>query len=299
MQLLTLMEGAALRAGEYAYHHYGEKSGNEKGDVNVGHHAIVTETDVYAQQIALELLAQDDSEAMFLTEEKWKGDPQIASRILDSANYTTIQDFERVKIIDPLDGSSFWSRRLPGWSVSIGGMEHGEHTRGVIYAPEECGGLLVRGGANLGVRVRQEYGTRNFDGAMNHRKIKKSTVFCGLDIAFLPQYKNFVAAFAPQVQTTSSTTCALALAYVAAGRVDALVQPVQAPWDWAAGYPLVLAAGGKFQFYHYRQGHIVPLHEPDIASYDPVKRNTAFIAGRPDIVDWLFTLLQETWIESS
>ena len=41
----------------------------------------------------------------------------------------------------------------------------------------------------------------------------------------------------------------------------------------------------------------VALDVPDLPSYtpDPKQRNTAFIAGNPEIVPWLWETLQETW----
>jgi len=58
---------------------------------------------------------------------------------------------------------------------------------------------------------------------------------------------------------------------------------------------LVLEAGGKVKFYHYRDGAIIPLDAPDLLSYSPSGLHTAFIAGRPDMVDWLFELLKRNW----
>ncbi len=268
------------------------EDGVEKDDPNVGHHAVVTEEDRGAQTMILKKLATAFPGTYFLTEEKQENDP-TNGRILSDANLELIETSD-VFVVDPLDGSSFRNRRLPGWSISIDAMSNGQHIGGAIYAPDEPGGLLVYGNPWYGTHVSE--GLRNRRTAeISTRERKKSIVFIGLDVHFLGQFSEFLSVFSRQVQTVSSTTCALGLAYLCAGKIDAFVQPVQCPWDWAAGYPLVAAAGGKFQFYHYRNKFPEPLQKPDLASYSPTQRNTAFIAGNPATVDWLFELLQKTW----
>lgn len=280
---------AAMLAAPVAADRRDEQS-SEKADVNVGHHAIVTRTDVVTQAEILKRLAEQDHDAFVLTEEK----VQASRRVIASVDSRLFRK-KRVYIVDPLDGSSFRNRLLPEWSISIGVMERGEHVGGVISGPEVLGGFTVVGERGKGVFVSERGEDLRPVGRITGRQRKKSIVFLGLDMHFLPQFADFNRAVAEEVQTTSSTTCALGLAYLAAGRIDALVQPVQAPWDWAAGYPLVEESGGVFQFYHYRKGVAAPLSEPDLQSYDPVKRSAAFIAGPQNLVEWLFALLRETW----
>jgi len=120
-------------------------------------------------------------------------------------------------------------------------------------------------------------------------------MFSGVGLDYLSDYNRFVNHMTHVVLMNKSVgSCALGLAAVAAGRADALVQPAQRPYDWFAGYPLVEEAGGKVQFYHYRDGAIVALDKPDLPSYMN-RLETAFIAGRPDMVDWLFELLVREW----
>jgi fructose-1,6-bisphosphatase/inositol monophosphatase family enzyme len=265
----------------------------EKDDSNVGHHAIVTPEDIRSQTLILAALSECFPEALFLTEEKQDSDP-TGGRILTDRNLELLQK-SAVFVVDPLDGTSFRKRRLPGWSVSVGVMNKGCHVGGAIYAPENSSGLLLMGGNAGKLRCEEPDGKVSTVSRILARARKKSIVFIGLDLHFLGQFSSFISDFSTQVQTVSSTSCALGLAYFCTGRIDALVQPVQSPWDWAAGYPLVLRAGGKFQFYHYRNGFPEPMDQPDIPSYSPTVRNTAFIAGNPRIVDWLFEMLCKNW----
>lgn len=201
-----------------------------------------------------------------------------------------------VFVVDPLDGTSFRKRQLPGWSVSIGVVSQGKHVGGAIYAPETARGLLLTGSESEVVRCEEPPGSESTTPRILARAKKESIVFIGLDLHFIEQFSQFISVFSKQVQTVSSTSCALGLAYLCTGRIDAFVQPVQSVWDWAAGYPLVLQAGGKFQFYHYRNGFPEPMDQPDLPSYSPTVRNTAFIAGNPDVVDWLFETLCRNWL---
>lgn len=269
------------------------QGGIEKDDPNVGHHAIVTGEDIQSQTQILATLSKRFPEALFLTEEKQDGDP-TGGRILTDANLELIQKSD-VFVVDPLDGTSFRNRRLPGWSVSIGVVSEGHHIGGAIYAPEISSGLLLTG-SKAGV-VSSEESDKKESRVVEilGRETQKSIVFIGLDLHFLGQFSSFITEFSSKVQTVSSTTCALGLAYLCTGKIDALVQPVQSPWDWAAGYPLVVRAGGKFQFYHYRSGFPESIDQPDILSYSPTVRNTAFIAGNMKIVDWLFETLCKNW----
>ncbi len=197
-------------------------------------------------------------------------------------------------IIDPLDGSSLRNRELPEWAVSVAPKRNGVHLGGAIISPQVLHEFAVIGERGQGVTFR-EGGLIQIAPSISARPRKESIVFIGHDIHFLPQFIYFIFEVAPQIQTMSSTNCAIALAFIVAGKIDALVQPVQGPWDWAAGYPLVEEVGGKFQFYHYRDGEVVALPKPDAESYDPVYRKAAFIAGEPHLVDWLFEVLRQKW----
>ncbi|OGZ69841.1 MAG: hypothetical protein A3D44_03000 [Candidatus Staskawiczbacteria bacterium RIFCSPHIGHO2_02_FULL_42_22] len=266
--------------------------GTEKDEVNVGHHAIVIEGDTFSQTLGLQILAHAGGK--FLTEEKQDKGVVAESRLITQEGFASVMEEELVWIFDPLDGSSFKNRQLPEWSVSLGVVSMGNHIGGAIFTPEIFGGFGVLGERTKGVMIYEQGNFRSASNMLSQQR-KKSVVFMGLDTYFVSGFSHFVREMAVAIQTTSSTSCALGLAYLVAGKIDALVQPVQAPWDWAAGYPLVEEVGGKFQFFHYRDGSITALARPDVKSYDPVWRNTAFIAGEPDIVDWLFDLLQQNW----
>lgn len=268
-------------------------SGHEKND-ELGRHSIVTKLDIQAQNLILEKLGGIFPKAKFIAEEK----PYVKNRRIT----TTPQNIRRAVShgltfgVDALDGSAMRGNDLPEYTVSVGAMKDGVHIGGAIYAPEIAGGMLVFGEQGRGVRMSLRDHHHPTEACVKKRSIRNSVVCIGVDTFLIPQFNGFAQAFSKQIRTTISMgSGAIALALVAAGRLDAVVQPVQYPWDWFAGYPLVLEAGGSFQFYHYRNGQIVFLDKPDLESYNVTKRNVAYIAGTPHLVKWLSKLLVKTW----
>lgn len=255
----------------------------------VGHHAIVTKNDQQAQKTILNTLSSKFPKANFLTEEKATG-----GNIINTENYKEILNKELVFGIDPLDGTSQYKNNLYEWSVSIGIMKNGEHVGGAITAPAVLNGISIVGEKYNGAWLKLNNQWKK--AAVRKETIKNSVIYVGPDIFWMKQYNDFINKISKEARTTNCVgSCALGLALVACGRIDALIQPVQCPWDYFAGYPLVETAGGKFQFYNYRDGIPIPMLKPDLESYNPTARNTAFIAGNPSTVNWLFETLLTEW----
>ena len=266
-----------------------------KGDSNVGHHAIVTTGDTASEQSILEEISRRHPEAHVLTEEG--GSKQFQSLVIREKDLDKLVDYPIVFGIDPIDGSSQFERGLHEWSVSVGVMRNGVHVGGAIYAPEVRGTLVV-GEQSTGVFVGRS-GQRKLEKcSVIDRPIRDRLVAFGPDIFFIPAFSRFVIETSKKIRTTNNAgSCALGLALVATGQLDALVEPVQCPWDWFAGWPLVEEAGGKVIFYHY--GDDVPVRidklEPD--AYSPSHRNVAFIAAGPECAEELFEELENSWGE--
>lgn len=288
---------AARDAGQMLLCRHGtQKHEEEKGDANVGHHAIVTAEDVTSQKLILEMLSTKLPQARFITEEK--DEHQAILLDIELRNLFTIG---LVFGVDPLDGSSTYGRGLYEWSVSIGVMENGRHTSGAIYAPSfdilistdqgevsncsGCSGSVL----DEPIQIPQ---------LKNNRSRKSSMILVGPDIFFLTQFHGLLPVVGREVRTMNANgSCALALALIVLGKVDGLIQPVQCPWDWFAAYPMLEAVGGRIIFYHYRNGKPVRLEKPDLPSYSSEQRNTAFIAGTPQMAEWLWEQLVKYWRE--
>ncbi|MFA6436760.1 MAG: inositol monophosphatase [Candidatus Paceibacterota bacterium] len=257
-------------------------------------HNLVTNADLRSQDLILERLSFP--QAFFLVEEKTE-ESDADKQVLTPENYASILDIELVFCVDPLDGTAQYARDLYEYSVSIGTMEHGVHQLGVIYAPEIKGGLLVFGRRGKGVYVAlgNPRETRRACVASD-KAIEESVIAYGIDIPRIAVFSRLLNKAASKSRTANSMgSCALGLALVASGRVDAFVQAPQMPWDWAAGYPLVEEAGGKVQLYEIVGGKINLLDKPEVRHYNPGHKTTGFIAGNPRLVEELTKWLVEDY----
>ncbi|WP_075181510.1 inositol-1-monophosphatase [Pantoea sp. 1.19] len=144
-------------------------------------------------------------------------------------------------VIDPLDGTTNFIKRLPHFSVSIAVRIKGRTEVAVVYDPmrNELFSAVRGQGAQLnGYRLRG--GTaRDLDGTIIATgfpfKMKQhSPAFIAIVAKLFTQCADF--------RRTGSA--ALDLAYVAAGRVDGYFEIGLKPWDFAAGELLVREAGG-------------------------------------------------------
>jgi myo-inositol-1(or 4)-monophosphatase len=190
-----------------------------------GFRDLVTEADVAAQEAIVGLIAARFPSHTILAEE------DLGS--LDEAG-------EYIWIVDPLDGTTNYSFRLPIFSVSIGLAYQGEPVLGVVYDPmrdhlfyAQAGqGAFLDGRSLRGAEREEPIGTLvAFDWARK-REIRES----------LLRIVNHVA---PQVGTVRTLgSAALAPCYVAAGWLDAYFHARLAPWDAAAAAVIVREAGG-------------------------------------------------------
>ena len=79
-------------------------------------------------------------------------------------------------------------------------------------------------------------------------------------------------------------SCALGLGMVAAGKADALIQPLQNVWDWTAGKLILEEAGGSISFYEMQRGKVIPIEHLKSEHYEPKERTLGFIAGNGALV---------------
>lgn len=143
-------------------------------------------------------------------------------------------------IVDPLDGTLNYSRRIPLSCVSIGLWDGDTPVLGVVndFNRAELFSGMAPGGAWL-----------------NGRKIKVSAVSRKEKAVFLtgfPSRTDFsvkaISGFVNSVRSYKKVrllgSAALSLAYVAAGRADEYYEKDIMLWDVAGGVPIVLGAGG-------------------------------------------------------
>jgi len=145
-------------------------------------------------------------------------------------------------VIDPLDGTTNYSRRIPHWCTCIAAVHGGEPVAGVVYDPlrDEMYTARQGGGAFLnGEPIR-----------VNERDaIQGSIIAWGIyhrQAQSVEKWRVRAPKLAMLARSTRNVGSAgLHTAYVACGRVDAFVESGVFPWDVTAGIVLVREAGGR------------------------------------------------------
>lgn len=160
--------------------------------------------------------------------------------IIGEEGSQTISRSGRRWAVDPLDGTLNYSRGLPIWCVSISCFEADEPILGVVYDPlrEEVFSAARGLGAWLNGEPISPRPTANVADAYVHVTVdfKDAGVQIGLED---------MLAVAPRVlRTRNLGSAALSLAYVACGRLDAVLHRFAYVWDYGAGACLVREAGG-------------------------------------------------------
>ena len=258
----------------------------------VGHHAIVSGADYKSQDAILRLLEKDRG-SFFLTEEIVQ-DEKLKERII---TLDRLKDLEssQVYIIDELDGSSSHKAGHYEWSISVGYVKRLEHLAGAVYAPKIGRGLLFSASNGEGTFLQEGDEIRKTKVTDHTLADKNAYVIFGVDcfLSKYPKHNELVTKVSDKARTTNSNgSCALPLGLIGAGIVDALIQPLQCPWDWAAGKVLVEEAGGKMLFYEMENGgEIIPIKRLRTEHYNPVERKVGFIAGNEKITQEIMNIL--------
>ncbi|NNE90930.1 MAG: inositol monophosphatase, partial [Verrucomicrobiales bacterium] len=144
-------------------------------------------------------------------------------------------------IVDPIDGTVNFFYGIPHFCVSIAMRSDGELKVGVIYDPMmdelyavDSEGPATRNGKPISVSDRSEMS----DAVMTIGFSKsKEAMDAGLE-----RYKSIAYKIRKSRMMGSA---ALALAYIACGRLDAYIEEQISLWDIAAGELLVERAGGR------------------------------------------------------
>lgn len=190
-----------------------------------GFRDLVTDADVAAQQLVTAFIGQRFPEHGFLAEEESELPP----------------DGPVMWVIDPIDGTTNYSRSQPIFCVSVAAVgADAKPLAGAIYDPMQD--ELFSAAAGQGAWL-------------NGRPIHVSTVttlaeaVVGLDWSRNRRSRRSTADVVTRFADRSFTiraigSAALALAWVAAGRFDVYLNYNLYPWDVAAGQLLVEEAGG-------------------------------------------------------
>jgi myo-inositol-1(or 4)-monophosphatase len=208
---------------------------------------IVTDADVMAQRAIIEIIQARFPNHDILSEESDPGskDQTHVKGGFDKLTPSTGSGHRTGRpytwIVDPLDGTTNYSRRLPCFCTSIALSHQGKVILGVVYDP---------------LRDYLFQAERGKGAYLNGESLRVSQVespadaLVGFDWARVQTEREviaqWVARMALQVRTLRTLgAAALGLCYVAAGWLDVYVHFSLKPWDAAAGALMVQEAEGS------------------------------------------------------
>ena len=190
-----------------------------------GPHDLVTAADIAAQEVMRQLI-----------ECEYPSDGITGEEDLDTEG-------QRRWLIDPIDGTLAFARGLSGWSIAACLMEADKVLVSVVFDPlgEELYAASADTSAVLnGIPVQSSQSTLE-SGVIRVWQDRSLHSVPG----FTDSMQNLSKAAAAVLTTTSGS---LALAHVAAGRLDGWAEYYPAgkdkSWDWNPGSLIVRAAGG-------------------------------------------------------
>lgn len=219
---LREVERISRAAGELARqkftetHHVHEK----------GFRDIVTDVDLASQHLIMDAVQERFPEHGFLAEEE---------------DAVPTADHAVQWIIDPIDGTTNYSRQIPTFCISVAVAVRGQVVAGAVYAPmqDELFSAALGHGCTLNGRTVTVSAAQSVGEAV-----------VSLDWCHDPQERaatlRTLQGFGQEARSIRGIgSAALALAWIAAGRLDAYFNLHLYPWDVAAGGLLVTEAGGR------------------------------------------------------
>ncbi len=217
---LTIAVRAARKAGDFII----READHIKSVQSKPQSDYVTNVDQMAESLIIDTISHSYNDHAFIGEETGK---------------TGESDYEW--IIDPIDGTTNFIRKVPHWAISIACRYKNRTEVGLVYDPirEELFTAVRGRGAQLNgkrIRVSQSKG-------LEHNII--GTGFPFRNKTMLDKYQQIFAKIFPHCSDMRRAgSAALDLAYVAAGRYDGFWEFGLNDWDTAAGTLLVQEAGG-------------------------------------------------------
>ena len=178
---------------------------------------------------------------------------------------------EHTWVVDPIDGTSNFARGIPHFCISIAFVQRGAASIGVIYAPmnDELFAASRGSGATLNGEPIHTSSTTSLDKSLLEVG-RASRQPQAAYLAMLDKVMSTGAAF------RGAGSGALAVANVAAGRVEACFETHMYSWDCLAGIVLVEEAGGRVN---------------DFLARDGLLKGNPILAAAPGIAAQLSTLV--------
>ncbi len=188
----------------------------------------VTQADKAAHEIIVHGLEQLFPEIPVVSEE---GDQQ--------QNATTVRQ-ERFWLVDPIDGTKEFLKKVPEFTVCVALIEHGVATLGIVSVPAQ--GLVYYGGPGVG--GFKQSGTS--EPRPIHVSEQKLGIVMGSRSYAEAATADYIAEHYPDAKVESVGSM-LKYLYIAEGRADAYprLDHTMKLWDVAAGDAILTGAGGR------------------------------------------------------
>lgn len=211
-------------------------------------HDYVSYVDKGSERLIVSKLRTLLPEAGFITEEGTaQGDCPSA---FDKPNTTGTVPL--CWVVDPLDGTTNFIHQYPPYAVSIALLQGKEILVGVVYeiCADECFFAWKGGGAHIEVKNGE---VKSEKLQVSKQKIQDALLCLQLPYnseAYKPVIKRLIDRFYGNVGSIRACgSAAMALCYVAAGRLDGYAEEYIGQWDFMAGSLIVMEAGGKVTDY--------------------------------------------------
>lgn len=146
-------------------------------------------------------------------------------------------------IVDPLDGSFNFARRIPFCCVSVGLWKDGAPVLGAVYELNSSG--LFSGIAGIGAWLNKH--PLKVSDISQKKKAVLCTGFPANTDFSLKGIQRFVNNIRSYKKVRLLGSAALSIAYVAFGKVDAYYEENIMIWDIGGAIPILLGAGGRLE----------------------------------------------------
>ncbi|TCV92224.1 inositol-1-monophosphatase [Biostraticola tofi] len=261
--MLNIAIRAARKAGNLIAKHYETPDAVEASQK--GNNDFVTNVDREAERLIIEVIRKSYPQHTIISEE---------------CGELTGEDQDVQWIIDPLDGTTNFIKRLPHFAVSIAVRLKGRTEVAVVYDPmrnELFTSTRGQGTQLNGYRLRGST-SRDLEGTII------ATGFPFKQKQHSASYMNVMTKlFVHCADFRRSGSAALDLAYLAAGRVDGFFEIGLKPWDYAAGELLVREAGGVVT---------------DFVGAHNYLNSGNIVAGNPRVVKTMLAVMREELSEA-
>ncbi len=239
-------------AGQLARERMHDAQASRKAD-----RSVVTDVDMAVQELLQGYIAREHP-----------GDAVIAEEVQAAPGvHASAGEARRCWVIDPIDGTRNYVRKVPMFTVVLALLEAGSPVVGIIYNPMTDSMYSASLGGGMFVddrpaRVAPAGGAEILISLPSGREEP------------LPEAAH---AWINTMILRSTGSTALNMALVASGAIDACIATKVRLWDMAAGVLLIHEAGGTACDHHGR------LHFPiDAGSYRD--QRMPFVASRPDLM---------------